>query len=96
MTDKTLTIRPADAADAGALFRLAALDSAYPPTGDMLIAEVGNELWAAIDVDTGDTIADPFRPSGELVDLLRLRTSLLRGEGQSRRGGLARLLPRAA
>ena len=96
MTDKTLTIRPADAADAGALFRLAALDSAYPPTGDMLIAEVGNELWAAIDVDTGDTIADPFRPSGELVDLLRLRASLLRGEGQSRRGGLARLLPRAA
>jgi hypothetical protein len=96
MTDKTLTIRPADAADAGALFRLAALDSAYPPTGDMLIAEVGDELWAAIDVDTGDTIADPFRPSGELVDLLRLRASLLNGEQQTRRGGLGRLLPRAA
>jgi hypothetical protein len=96
MTDKTLTIRPADAADAGALFRLAALDSAYPPTGDMLIAEVGDELWAAIDVDTGDTIADPFRPSGELVDLLRLRVSLLNGEQRTRRGGLGRLLPRAA
>ena len=96
MTDTTLTIRPADAADAGALFRLAALDSAYPPTGDMLIAEVGAELWAAIDVDTGDTIADPFRPSGDLVDLLRLRASLLNGRERTARGPLARLLPRAA
>jgi hypothetical protein len=96
MTDKRLTIRRADAADAGALVRLAALDSASPPTGDALIAEVGPELWAALEIDSGAAIADPFRPSGELVELLRLRAALLHAERKDGRGALARLLPRAA
>jgi len=95
MTDKTLTIRRADAADSSALARLAVLDSASPPTGEALLAEVGNELWAAIEVDSGTAIADPFRPSGELVDLLKLRASLI-GERKSARRSLASLLPRAA
>jgi hypothetical protein len=94
MTDKTLTIRPADLADLAALDRLAALDSASPPTGDVLVGEIAGELWAAVEVDTGAAIADPFRPSGELVDLLRLHA---RGESRtSERGTLARLLPRVA
>jgi hypothetical protein len=96
MTENTLTIRPADLADLAGLDRLAALDSARPPTGDVLVAEVGGELWAAVEVDTGAAIADPFRPSGDLVDLLRLRASLEKGEPRRRRAGLARLLPRAA
>jgi len=94
MTEKTLTIRPADLADLAGLDRLAALDSAAPPTGDILVAEVGGELWAAIEIDSGSTIADPFRPSGDLVDLLRLHAL---GEGsRSERRTLGRLLPRAA
>ncbi len=93
MTDKTLTIRLAEVADNSALARLAALDSAYPPTGQALVAEVGGELWAAIEIDSGAAIADPFRPSGELVDLLRLHA----GESErSERRALGRLLPRAA
>jgi hypothetical protein len=96
MTDKTLTIRQADAADAGALSRLAALDSAYPPTGNALLAEVGGELWAAVAIDSGAAIADPFRPSGELVDLLQLRASLARPPARSERRSLARVLPRPA
>jgi hypothetical protein len=96
MTDMTLTIRRADAADSGALGRLAALDSSYPPTGETLLAEVGHELWAAIEIDTGAAIADPFRPSGDLVDLLRLRASLANGAEPSERRALSRLLPRAA
>jgi hypothetical protein len=96
MTDKTLTIRRADSSDTGALVRLAALDSASPPTGDALLAEVGGEVWAAVEIDSGAAIADPFRPSGELVDLLRLQVSLDgRSEGSDRRV-LSRLLPRAA
>jgi hypothetical protein len=96
MTDKTLTIRRADSSDTGALVRLAALDSASPPTGEALLAEVGGEVWAAVEVDSGAAIADPFRPSGELVDLLRLQVSL-NGRGErSERGALSRLLPRAA
>jgi hypothetical protein len=92
MTDNTLTIRPADLADLAGLDRLAALDSASPPTGDVLVAEVGGELWAAVELATGAAIADPFRPSGELVDLLRLHA---RGE-RPERHALRRLLPRAA
>jgi hypothetical protein len=71
----TLTIRPARQDDMVALHRLAVLDSASPPTGDMLVAEVDGELWAALDLDDGRAIADPFRPSGELVGLLRFRAA---------------------
>lgn len=71
----TLTIRPARQDDMVALHRLAALDSASPPTGDMLVAEVDGELWAALDIDDGRAIADPFRLSGELVGLLRFRAA---------------------
>jgi hypothetical protein len=96
MTDKTLTIRRADTSDTADLYRLAALDSSYPPTGEALLAEVGGELWAAVEIDSGAAIADPFRPSGELVDLLRLQVSLDARPERSGRSALSRLLPRAA
>jgi len=92
MTENALTIRPADLADLAGLDRLAALDSASPPTGDVLVAEVGGELWAAISVETGAAIADPFRPSGDLVELLRHAS----GERRVSRRPLGRLLPHAA
>ena len=94
MTNTTLTIRRATAADAFALKRLAAIDSAAPPTGDVLLAEMGNELWAAVSVDSGSAVADPFRPSGDVVDLLRFRAERMNGHRHVR--PLARLLPRAA
>jgi hypothetical protein len=96
MTDKILTIRRADVTDAGALVRLAELDSSAPPKGETLVAEMGDELWAAIELDSGATIADPFRPSGELVDLLRLRAELVGGAASRERRAAARLRPRAA
>ena len=96
MDANTLTIRPADVADGGALARLAALDSSSPPTGDSLIAEVGDEIWAAVDVRSGATIADPFRPSADVVDLLRYSAARLRGAEAGGRRNLARLLPRVA
>ena len=95
MTD-TLTIRRATPADAFSLKRLAAVDSGSPPTGDVLLAEMGDELWAAVSIDTGATVADPFRPSGDLVELLRFRARRLNGEAGAQRHGLARLLPHAA
>ena len=96
MTNTALTIRRATATDAFALKRLAAIDSAAPPTGDVLLAEMGNELWAAVSVESGSAIADPFRPSGDLVELLRFRADRVRGPEHAHRGALARLLPRAA
>jgi hypothetical protein len=96
MTNTALTIRRATAADAFALRRLAAIDSASPPTGEVLLAEMDSELWAAVAVETGDAIADPFRPSADLVDLLRFRAERIREDEHAHRGAFARLLPRAA
>jgi hypothetical protein len=94
MNNTALTIRRATAADEFALRRLAVIDSASPPTGDVLLAEMGSELWAALSVDTGAAIADPFRPSGELVDLLRFRAGRQGGHPHIR--PLARMLAHAA
>jgi hypothetical protein len=96
MTNTALTIRRATQADAFAIKRLAAIDSAYPPTGDVLLAEMGDELWAALSIDTGAAVADPFRPSGDLVELLRFRARRITGAEHAERHGLARLLPHAA
>ena len=96
MNNTALTIRRASDRDAFALKRLAAIDSAYPPTGEVLLAEMGDELWAAVSVDTGAVVADPFRPSGDLVDLLRFRAQRMNGEDRSHRGAFSRRLPHAA
>jgi hypothetical protein len=91
-----LTIRRATSADDFAVRRLASLDSSSPPTGDVLLAEMGDELWAALSVDTGAAIADPFRPSRDLVDLLRFRAESADGIERGRHRARARLLARAA
>jgi hypothetical protein len=96
MTNTALTIRRATPADAFSLRRLAVLDSSSPPTGDVLLAEMDSELWAAVSIDTGASVADPFRPSGDLVELLRFRARRVSGQGDAERHGLARLLPHAA
>jgi hypothetical protein len=66
----SLTIRYATTEDADSLRRLAQLDSARPPRGAVLLAEVGGEPWAAISLEDFHTVADPFRPTAELVWLL--------------------------
>ena len=96
MTNTPLTIRRAAARDLAAVADLAALDSSSPPTGEVLLAEVGSELWAAIEVESGAAIADPFRPSGDVVELLRFRAQRARRESATERRSVSRLLPRAA
>jgi hypothetical protein len=73
-----LRIRQARPADAAALERLAALDSSQVPVGELLLAEVGDELWAAYSVDSGDHVADPLRPSANAVLILAERGAQLR------------------
>jgi hypothetical protein len=71
---EALTIRMAVSADAEALRRLAQLDSAPTPApAPMLIAEVAGELRAAVPLYGGRPMADPFRPTAELVALLTER-----------------------
>jgi hypothetical protein len=64
-------VRPAQAVDADALVRLARLDSARPLTGDVLIAVSGGDIAAAMSLDTGAVVANPFEPTAHLVELLR-------------------------
>ena len=81
-----ISIHPATASDRPAVERLAALDSAAVPAGEVLIAEVGGEPVAAIEVATGSTVADPFRRTAGPVDLLTVRARhLLEAEATTRR-----------
>ena len=89
--DRAVTIRRADAREWDAIDRLAQLDSAPPPPRDeMLVAEVGGEMRAAISVRNGYAIADPFAPSAELIDLLRARAEQINSpDAESRSGARA-------
>jgi hypothetical protein len=68
-----LTIRRAGPHDEQALFALAMVDSALPLTGDVLVAQLDRSLIAAISLDDRRVIADPFRPTADTVEVLRLR-----------------------
>jgi hypothetical protein len=72
-----LVIRLAVAADETQLRRLAALDSARPLSGQTLIAEQGGSAVAALSLDDGSAVADPFIPSADAVAMLRVRASQL-------------------
>jgi hypothetical protein len=73
-----LKIRQADPMDEAAIARLAQLDSAEAPTGELLVAENGEDLVAALPLGGGRPVADPFRRTAEAVELLRLRARQLR------------------
>jgi hypothetical protein len=62
---------PATARDRRELERLAALDSAEPLHGDILLGRVDGELRAALSRADGRVVADPFTRSADVVTLLR-------------------------
>ncbi len=74
-----VTLRYAAAADKERLRILAELDSATAPAGPMLVAEVDGRLRAALPLDGGSPIADPFHRGAELIALLRMRATQLAG-----------------
>jgi len=78
----TVAIRAARGSDGPALARLAELDSKRPVTGEVLVAERDGELAAAFSMTTGAHVADPFRPTADLVALLRLHAAALEPAGQ--------------
>jgi hypothetical protein len=75
--DQTLLIRASTPQDAAALHELAALDSARPLVGRVLVAEVNDVIQAALPLDGGTPIADPFKQSGHLVEMLRTHARAL-------------------
>jgi hypothetical protein len=74
---RDLTIRRSQPGDALALGRLARLDDTLYDGESCLLAEAGGELWAALPLHGGPGFADPFRPSGEALELLELRRAQL-------------------
>ncbi|MEA2126782.1 MAG: hypothetical protein QOI80_3564 [Solirubrobacteraceae bacterium] len=68
-----ITIRTSRSADAPELQRLAALDSQRLPAGDLLVAEVCGQLVAAYAPEASRAIADPFRRTADVVELLKVR-----------------------
>jgi hypothetical protein len=88
-------IRAATPADAAALVRLGTLDgnrSAGELLADaaadhaVLVAEVDGSLEAALALDGGIAVADPFRPSALDLQLLSIRARQLGGDAPRRRG----------
>lgn len=72
-----ITIRLATASDEPAVWRLAALDSARAPRGRVLIAAAGSVPLAARSIDTGQTVADPFHRTADVVEMLAARAAAL-------------------
>ena len=72
-----LVLRRATAEDEPALARLARLDSAPRPSGEMLVAEVEDRIVAAVPFAGGRAIADPFHPTADVVALLQARVELI-------------------
>jgi hypothetical protein len=79
--DTQVVIRAATPDDEAALERLAQLEGRRRPQASVvLLAEIDGEVHAALPLDHGPAIADPFRPTVELVGMLKLRAAQLRGE----------------
>jgi len=72
-TGPEIKIRAAAEHDLSGIARVAGRDTTPLPTGPFLVAQVGDDLRAAISLDDGTVIADPFHRTAELVAMLRIR-----------------------
>jgi hypothetical protein len=86
MTD--ITVRLADYSDSRSLLSLAALDSARVPDGPLVVAETEGRIIAALPLEGGPAIADPFHRTAAVVEMLELRAAQLRTAASARRGWL--------
>jgi hypothetical protein len=71
-----IALRPRKAEDGVAVGAVPALDSLHAPGGDVLAGELDGEIVAVITIREGIVVADPFRPTAAVVDLLRRRRAM--------------------
>jgi hypothetical protein len=83
---QVLALRLARSADECPLQRLAALDEQPELSGEVLLAYLSGELVAAISIDDGRVIADPFVATSDAVSLLELRAHQLVGRAVRPKG----------
>ena len=86
----TVAIRAATHDDDAVLAELARLDSADPLKRPALLGSVDGAPAAAMSLVDGRVVADPFRPTDDVVALLREQHSRARRTGRARRRRLAR------
>ena len=86
----TVTLRVATGESDRAVARLAELDSAAPPRGPVIVAEVDGHPRAALSLADGSVVADPFHLTAGLVEMLRMRAALSEGVTLGPRGRVGR------
>lgn len=92
-TEGTVELRPARGDEAGIVRDLAALDDAPALDGHVLLALVDGDAVAALSLDDGRVVANPFVPTVEVVAVLRVRGGQLSVTPRRRRlSRAARLL----
>jgi hypothetical protein len=74
-----ITLRLAAPSDRSALARLAQLDSRPLPSGPHLVAVREDRIDAAISLRTRELVADPFRHTAHLCELLRFHAPAFAG-----------------
>ena len=90
----SLAVRRGRPADAAELADQAALDSARALTGDTVVGEVDGRIVAAVSLHDGRVVADPFAPTADVVEVLRLHTAGARSAKARPRRGRFGLVPR--
>jgi hypothetical protein len=85
--DGEITIRPLGDEDRERAVELAQLEAKRPLEGRLLGASVGGRLVAAIAIESGESVADPFLPSAHARAMLELRASQLNGRDRHLNGG---------
>jgi hypothetical protein len=87
-----ITIRFSTHADRERVLELAELDGRAAPQGDALLAETHGRLVAAVGVADGAVVADPFVPTSDVLDVLKLRAEQERERTLGRGPLLGRLM----
>ena len=90
-----IVIRASDPGDTVELVRLAALDSATAIDGPSLVGEIDGSIVAAVSLDGGRPIANPFVESAHVVEMLESHLRALRAAAVVRHSerGRGRLIP---
>ncbi len=78
--------------EAGTIRRLAELDDAPELAGEILVATIGTDVVAAVSLDDGRVVANPFVLTSSAVELLRASARAL--SGRHRRRWWSALRPR--
>ena len=73
-----VAVRLAGPEDEAAMAHVAALDSSALAGGPHLIAEADGDVIAALAIRSGQAVADPFRWTADVIELMKVRAAQLR------------------